>query len=90
MSDPRVEAIRQDPVIGRGTCSSVDECYEDKELVEHLDKEGIVTEKAAVTWARGLEQVFQEQNLNARWGEDSDPQLAQWNEWKQKLQDNPL
>jgi len=35
--DPRVVAIRADKKIGRGTCSVIDECWTDRELVEHLD-----------------------------------------------------
>lgn len=41
MRDERVEAIRNDARIGRGTCSPIDECYSDAELIGELDAEMI-------------------------------------------------
>ena len=39
--DPRVAAIRADKIVGRNTCSVIDECYTDAELAAHLDGRGI-------------------------------------------------
>ena len=77
----RVDAIRNHHRVGRGTCTSVDECWSDKEIIEHLDDMGILTEDGAVKWALEQEGMWLEQGLNARWGEDDDPQLLAWQEW---------
>lgn len=39
--DPRVMAVRADDVVGRGTCSVVDECWTDEELQAELDADGV-------------------------------------------------
>ena len=75
MPDSRVQAIRDNEKVGRGSCSSIDECYEDHELADMLDKENIKTPRQAVKWAIRHEGLHLEQGLNQRWGEDNDPQL---------------
>lgn len=50
--DPRVYAIRKDDVVGRWTCSVIDEAYGDAELVAELDDAGVRAPMAAVKWAR--------------------------------------
>ena len=79
-----VKAIRNDPLVGNGTCSCIDECLGDGEIAEALKEVGITDEKGAIRWARDGEELHLEAALNARWGDDDDPQLKQWNEWKQK------
>ena len=88
--DIRVEAIRKDPCVGRGTCTSTDECFSDDELSWRLNEDGVVSTTAAIQWARDCEQIFMEQLLNARWGADDDPQLEEYRSWEKKLEDNPL
>ena len=88
--DIRVDAIRKDPCVGSGTGASVDECLGTDDLISLLDGYGITAEKEAIQWARDYEQIFMEQLLNARWGEDSDPELKEYAAWKKKLEDNPL
>jgi len=85
MSDPRIEAIRNDKVIGRGTCTLIDECFEDQELIEYLDEQGIKDPDKAVNFCRRVEMFNAESALDARWGEDSDPQVARYEELKGKL-----
>ena len=84
-NDPRVLAIRACPAVGRGTCSSIDECLEDRELVEELDAEGITDPKAAVAWAREREGIRMDRMMDCRWGEDDDPQVAIKAEWDARL-----
>tara|TARA_Y100000310_G_scaffold342693_1_gene446960 strand:+ start:313 stop:561 length:249 start_codon:yes stop_codon:yes gene_type:complete len=79
----RVTAIRNHSKVGRGTCTSVDECWDDKDIIEFLDDNGIQTEEGAIEWALEQEGLFLEQGLNQRWGEDDDPQLIAWNEWNE-------
>ena len=74
----RVTAIRDHSRVGRGTCTSVDECWDDKEIIEFLDENNITTEEGAIEWALDQEGLFLEQGLNQRWGEDDDPQLVAW------------
>lgn len=85
--DARVTAIRNDALIGRGTCSVVDECMTDAEIVAALDEDGITTPQAAVEWALDVEGIEYEKGLNQRWGEDDDPQLLAYNEWKEKIRE---
>lgn len=58
--DLRVNAIRNDRVVGRGTCSWIDECLTDAELAAHLDKAGKRTPKTAVAWARTAHNVWED------------------------------
>ena len=80
----RVTAIRNHSKVGRGTCTSVDECWDDKEIIEFLDDNNVTTEDGAIEWALEQEGLFLEQGLNQRWGEDDDPQLIAWNEWNER------
>jgi len=76
--DPRIVAIRDSDLVGRGSCTSVDECLTDSELIELLDEQSIATTMEAVNWAIRFEDLHLENALNARWGEDDDPQLVTW------------
>ena len=81
MSDPRVEAIRSNERVGRGTCTTIDEAYTDNELVEALDEAKAITVEKAVAWAIENEGLRIEYALNFRWGEDTDPELRRYKEW---------
>jgi hypothetical protein len=87
MNDPRVTAIRNDKLIGSGTCSTVDEAYGDAYLIEELDEEKITTPEAAVKWAIELEDLRIYNALNHRWGEDDDHELKRMEEWEQRKKD---
>ena len=84
MADPRVVAVRADELVGVGTCTSIDEAFEDAELIEALDQAGVKTPEQAVQGARDLEERWLERGLDARWGEDDDPQLLLYNEFVKK------
>ena len=79
----RVTAIRNHPKVGRGTCTSVDECWEDQEIIDLLDANSVTTEAAAIEWALDQEGLWLEKGLNQRWGEDDDPQLIAWEKWNE-------
>ena len=66
------------------------ECLSDDELSWMLNEDGIISTTAAIQWARDYEQMFMEQLLNTRWGEDDDPQLEEYAAWEKRLEDNPL
>lgn len=86
-TDPRVIAIREDNLVGFGSCSSIDECWSNQMLIEALDSGQITDPKKAVQWARKLEGLHLEQGLNQRWGEDDDPQLTEWKNWQKRLKE---
>lgn len=79
-----IKSVRSHPKLGRGSCSTIDECWSDKELLEEFDKEGIKTPQEAVSWAMEYEGLQREQALNQRWGEDDDPQKAWYDDLKKK------
>ena len=81
MRDPRVEAVRKDELVGEGSCTTVDEALEDKELLELLDESGVTTPAAAIEWARDFEGLQKEQATNFRWGEDEDPEIKILHDW---------
>lgn len=90
MTDPRVEAIRKDKAVGHGTCSSLDECCSDEDIMQDLDKHEIKTPREAVEWARKSERLWLEYGCEQRWGEDGDPQLSALNEFKSLCERNPI
>ena len=64
--DALIAAVRADKKVGKGTCSSIDECYEDEELKQEFIRDNITTPEGAVKWAREAEGLFLEQALNCR------------------------
>lgn len=52
-----VAAVRADDEVGRGSCSSIDECLTDSELLEMLRRRGADSPAAAVKIAREHEEI---------------------------------
>jgi hypothetical protein len=75
-----IAAIRNDRRVGRGTCSTIDECYDDAELVTAFGDEPTI--KAAVKAAYRLEGLRMDAMMNARFGDDDDVELKIAAEWK--------
>jgi hypothetical protein len=86
----RVNAIRSDALVGSGSCTSIDECFTDQEVIELLDEDSILTPHDAVSWARDCELLWLENALNYRWGEDTDSQLITYRSFKDKLSNTPI
>ena len=80
-TDPRIVAIRENPKIGRGSCTSIDEGFSDTELLELLDYHSVLTVEKAVKLFLDVEEVRIEKALNCRLGSDSDPELAVYAAW---------
>lgn len=71
--DPRVMAVRADHIVGHGTCSVIDECWDDRELQAELDADGVprkfskqATKKAVTkcrfihrTWAANANEIIE-------------------------------
>ena len=55
-----VEAIRNHPQIGRGSCSHVDECYTDEELVTEIRSIGLTTQAQVIKHFRWSHRLFVE------------------------------
>jgi len=79
--DARVVAIRADKLIGEDSCSFVDECLSAVDLVDELDRENIESPVEAVVHFIEAQDLKYEMGLNARAGNDDDPELKQWDEW---------
>lgn len=80
----RVTAIRSHPKVGFGSCTSIDECWGDKEIIDLLDGSNVLTSEGAIEWALESEGLWLEKGLSQRWGEDDDPQLKAWEEWNKE------
>ncbi len=76
-----VSAIRNNKKVGTGSCTSVDECWSDKEIADELNSLGITAKDDAIAWAMKIEGLWIEANLNVRFGDDDDYQLKQWENW---------
>jgi len=86
--DQLITAVRKDSLVGKGSCSSIDECYDDSDLWEVIEE--AKSEAEAVRLARECEGLFLEQGLNCRWGEDDDPQLKAYRDFERECEDNPV
>jgi len=80
-----VKAIRENKLIGRGSCSIVDECKTDKEIIEDMKDLGITTPEKAVKWYIELEGIQMDKMMDQRWGEDNDPEFAIKKEWDDRV-----
>ena len=90
--DGRVMAIRTDKAVGHGTCSTIDECYSDSELLSRLVANGIATPLDAVKWAREVDGLHWESGLNQMFGDDgeSDQQIRACYEESKELAKLPI
>ncbi len=65
------EALRNDSEIGRGTCSTIDECMSDDELKssisENLTQGNYVDAKSALKWEKMLEGIRREREDSEDW-----------------------
>ena len=90
LMDAMVAVVRADKVVGRGSCSSIDECMEDSDLAGELALDGVSSSVAAVRWARKRERAFLERSLDCRWGDDDDWQLEAWGKFRKDDSENPV
>lgn len=72
--DERVEVIRSNRLVGKGSASSIDETMDDADIVAALDAEGIKTPEEALRWAFAQERRYIERWLNT---EPDDPELVE-------------
>ena len=56
-----IDMIRLDKIVGRGTCSVIDECYSNAELLSALQADGIRSASGALRWARSTHKMWKDQ-----------------------------
>jgi hypothetical protein len=88
--DALVAAIRNDPVVGRNTCSVIDECYAAGELAHALHAYGVMTIPEALRWARDVEKRQLERALDCRWGDEDDVEVRIYADFKRRCEEFPL
>ena len=84
----RIEAIREHKLVGRGSCTSVDECWTDDEIIERLDEYGIESPEGAVKWALEQESMWHERALNASSGEPDCNLKRGWQQWQEDVKNS--
>ena len=80
--DARVIVIREDSLVGRGSCTTVDEGLRAYDLAEMMDRDGVTTLEQAVGWARALELLLLDNATNATSGEPGCPLIAAYDSFK--------
>lgn len=56
-----IDAVRMDHIVGRGTCSVIDECYSNAELLAALAAARIRSASGALRWARSTHKMWKDQ-----------------------------
>ena len=85
LEDPRVQAVREHDLVGRGSCTSIDEAWEHTELVEAFDRGDIKTPEAAVRWALEQEGLWREKGADASSGELDCPLIVAYNDLLEEI-----
>ena len=78
-----VEAIRNDKRVGRGSCTYIDECWDDKDILKFLKDKGVTTEAGAVIWAHDTEGLILDQGAQCTSGEPDCPLVKAAKEWSE-------
>jgi len=83
-----IDAIRSDAMVGRGSCTSIDEAWGDQELIETFQTAFAkdATPQDAVEWARRWEQLRMEMAVEY----ESPTAMARLVEWEEKLAKSPI
>jgi len=58
--------VREDHVVGRGTCSVIDECWTDEELATALVGEGVRGWQQVRFWVRRVHRLHREREREIR------------------------
>lgn len=78
-----IDAIRKHPLIGRGTCTTIDECYDRAELWPAFGiPAGNMTLEAAINAAIESEDLRMDRMMDCRFGDDDDAEIAMKDEWE--------
>jgi hypothetical protein len=61
-----IQKVREDHVVGRGTCSVIDECWTDEELAAALAAEGVRGWQSVRFWVRRVHRMYLEREREVR------------------------
>ena len=84
--DNRVKVIREDKMVGRGSCTHIDEVFSNEDLIHWLDQDEVYTTKGAVEWARDYERLKIEMAVEY----ESPTAMARLQEWNANLDKYPV
>ena len=84
--DIRIAAIREDAMVGYGTCTHIDETFSNEELARWLDDDKVTTARGAVEWARDYERLKIEMAVEY----ESPTAMARLQEWDASLDKYPV
>lgn len=55
-----IEAVRNDPKIGRGSCASIDECWDDEDILKVIQVDQVTTADKLLDILYSLENIFRD------------------------------
>jgi len=61
-----IDYVRNSKTCGRGTCSVIDECWTDQELLQAWREANITTRTHALTWAVRVHKSYEERRKEVR------------------------
>lgn len=61
-----IRQVREDHIVGRGSCSVIDECWTDAELAAALESDGVRGWQAVRLWARRVHRAYLEREREVR------------------------
>lgn len=74
-----LKIVRASKALGHGSCSTIDECYSDEDLIDEYETDLFTgkTERQIVEWAIEMEQVYWERNGLFKWKEEHQDEIAE-------------
>lgn len=61
-----IRQVREDHIVGRGTCSVIDECWTDQDLADALAREGVRGWQRVRFWVRRVHRIYREREAEVR------------------------
>ena len=78
-----IEAIRSDKRVGIGSCTYIDECWDDADITKALEESSITTADGALEWAYDTEGLIRDRGSDCTGGEPNCPLVKAANEWRE-------
>lgn len=61
-----IRRVREDHIVGRGSCSVIDECWTDQELADALTRDGVRGWQQVRFWVRRVHRAYREREAEVR------------------------
>ena len=61
-----IRRVREDHIVGRGSCSVIDECWTDQELADALRRDGVRGWQQVRFWVRRVHRAHREREAEVR------------------------